>query len=254
MAGDPDSTRAACYPGPSTVVSGTPTYYTACPVGYTTANSTVYRPFSSKTRTFEVEASYIACCPSAFDGITFTHTSPGWTRTTVRDGTTYRVRSATIPPDCAASNVLQLKDKTVTLGLYSNGASSWWPGRTYDGASTAVWDAAQDTLYAHALTVSWTVFHGTYTCFDWNDCTDYFAYSYSNTMGPGIVVATPTTTAADTAGTQTQEGGSSSPSKTASESQSTGAAVALVRGDGRAGRSVVVVVVTVMHIALGALV
>ena len=252
MAGDPDSTRAACYPGPSTVVSGTPTYYTACPVGYTTANSTLYRPYTSKTRTYEVEASYIACCPSAFGGIPFTYISPRGTHTTVHDGTAYTVRSATIPPYCAASGVPQLKDKTVTLGLYSNGASTWWPGKTYEGASTAVWDAAQDTLYAHPVSVTWTVFHGTYTCFDWNDCTDYFRYSYSNTMGPGIVVATPTTTAA--AGTaQTPEGGGSSPTRTASESQSTGAAAAVVRGDGR--RSVVVVVVvTVMHIAIGALV
>ncbi len=243
VAGDPDFTKAACYPGPSTVIRGTPTYHTGCPVGYTTANSTVVKPFTDNTRTYDVEATRVTCCPSAFGDITFTHTSPGWISSTVRDKTTYWVSSATIPPFCAASRVSQLKDKTLTMGLYGNGYESR-PGRTYDGASTAVWDTAQNTLYAQAQTVAWTVFHGTHTCFEWKDCTDYFTYSYSNTMGPGIVVATPSTTAA--AGTEEGGGENATPA-------STGAAAAVMRDGRRSGLSVVVVVVTVMHIAIGVL-
>ncbi|KAK4148463.1 hypothetical protein C8A00DRAFT_19712 [Chaetomidium leptoderma] len=247
VAGNPDFAQGACYPGPSTVVSGTPTYYTACPVGYTTANSTFYKPFNEAARTYEVEASRVTCCPSAFGDVTFTHTSPGWTYTTIHDGTVHRVSSATLPPFCAASRVSQLKDKTLTMGLYSNGAEEGRPGRTYDGASEAVWDAAQNTMYAEAQTVSWTVFHGTHTCFEWSDCNNYFTYSYGNTMGPGIPVRSPSTTAAS----GTQEGGGDGPRETSSPS--TGAAAAVMRGDGRAGLSVVVVVVTVMHVAIGVL-
>ena len=251
IAGDPDPTRAACYPvGPSTVITGTPTYYLGCPSGYTTANSTQYFPWTLRNggpaHWNDVEATRVTCCPSAFRDVAFTHTSPPWTYTTAHDGTAYKVSSAALPPYCAASAAAvapRLGDQALTLGLYSNGYQGK-PGKTYDGSSEAVWEEG-NTLYAHAQTVSWTVFQGTHTCFEASDCQEYFTYSYGNTMGPGVVVATPTPT-------KDSEGGGETP--TSSSSSGAAAALVPVRGDGRAGLAgvVVVVVTVVVNVVLGA--
>ncbi len=49
IAGNPNLTAAtACYPGPSTLISGTPTHFTSCPAGYTTATSTSINIFNAK--------------------------------------------------------------------------------------------------------------------------------------------------------------------------------------------------------------
>ncbi|KAH6631778.1 hypothetical protein F5144DRAFT_491001 [Chaetomium tenue] len=254
VAGDPDPTRADCYPvGLSTVITGTPTYYTDCPAGYTTANSTEYFPWTvgNGGPAYDgAKATWVTCCPSAFGGgrLSFTHTSPPWSHTTVRDGTTHTVSSRTLPPYCAAFGGGR-GDETLTLGLYSNGVDGR-PGNTYDGASEATWDTAGGTLYAHAQTLAWTVFHGTHTCFDPAECREYFTYSYGNTMGPGVVVATPTPTP-----TRDSEGGGGGGGEAASSSSTAGAAALVpMRGDGRAGLAgvVVVVVTVVVNVVLGA--
>lgn len=256
VGGDPDPGRADCYPvGGKTVVTGTPTYYTGCPAGYTAANSTQYFPWTvarGGPAYSGVEATRLTCCPSAFNDVAFTHASPKWTYTTAHDGTTHMVSSAALPPWCAASGPAvaapqQLGDKALTLGLYSNGFQGN-PGKTYDGQSEGVWEEG-NTLYAHPQTVAWTVFHGTHTCFEASECAEYFTYSYGNTMGPGVVVATPTPTR------DSEGGGGGGGGGEAASSSSTGAAAALVpvRGDGRAGLGVVMVVVTVVvNVVLGA--
>lgn len=250
VAGDPDPTRADCYPvGLSTVVTGTPTYYTDCPAGYTTVNTTVYFPWTVANggpAYDKAKGTQLTCCPAPFRGLTFEHRSPQWTYSTVYDGTTHTVSSRTLPPYCAAygGNMRGGDGEMLTLGLYSNGIEGR-PGSTYDGASEATWDGAWGTLYAHAHTLSWTVFHATHTCFEPAECREYLTYSYGNTLGPGVVVATPTPT-------RDSEGGGSE----AASSSSTAAAAALVpvRGDGRAGLAgvVVVVVTVVVNVVLGA--
>ncbi|KAK3905143.1 hypothetical protein C8A05DRAFT_31018 [Staphylotrichum tortipilum] len=251
VAGNPEFTPGPCYPGASTLnPDGIATYYTGCPAGYTLANSTTLKPFSLGGAAWSVDATRLTCCPSAFNSVSFTHMSPGWTYRTVHDGTAYAVSSATLPPFCGASgaNALPPGGTTLTMGLYSNPGPGA-PGKRYEGASTSVWGAG-DTLYAEAVTVMWTVFRGTHTCFEWTDCQDYFTYSYDNTMGEGIVVVTPTPTKTVVKPTA---GGAGAPGATGTglePSLSTGGAVAVL--DGR-GKAVVMVVVTVVYVAVGAL-
>jgi hypothetical protein len=253
VAGDPNLAQTSCYPGPSTVVSGTPTYYAGCPAGYTTASSTTYQPYVRlNIGDFPgVVVTSIDCCPSAFSAIAFTHMSPEWRYATIHDGTTHTVVLATDAPRCAASGIPRLNNApTQTLKLYSNGDSSR-PGKTYDGASKDVWDTAHGIVYAQPHTAAWTVFHGTHTCFEATGCAEYFTYSYSNTMGPGIpVVAGTSTREAEGEGEGEGGGGEGGPAS----SSSTGAA-AVARRDGRMGVVGVVVVVTVVvNVVVGGLV
>ena len=260
MAGDPNVQQASCYAGSSELVSGTKYFYSACPAGYTVAYSRFDKPFdlpsfaSSKTQTFEVEATRYGCCPSAFEDIKFALTDIPQTSTTVHDGFTYSLNLYP-QPQCVASRISQLKDKTVTMGLFSD-ARIWdrkRQGATH-GTTETVWDVAQDTLFAHAQGVGWTVFHGTHTCFE--KCNEYFTYSYYNT-DPNYVP--PSTTSRNTQEVTTEGGSEGGASQTggespASTSSSAGAVAAMVRVDRQAGLSVVVVVVTVIHVAIGAFV
>ncbi|KAH6854808.1 hypothetical protein B0I37DRAFT_410864 [Chaetomium sp. MPI-CAGE-AT-0009] len=244
-AGDPDPSDAACYQHPtSTVVSGTPAFYSACPVGYTTAWATTTQPYGlphydyNKSTTYDVYETRNVCCPSAFgDGISFSRTEISTTRT-VYGGQSHNIRIYVVP-GCVASSVSQFRDRTVTMGLYSD-ARVWdkkkRQGAEY-GSTTAVWDVAHDLLFAQVQHVSWTVFHGTYTCYE--NCNDYFTYSYHNTDPNYTPPPTTTVTMMDAVETST----------------STAAAAAMVRGDVQVGRlSVVVVIVTVVQVAIGALV
>ncbi|KAK3898056.1 hypothetical protein C8A05DRAFT_47523 [Staphylotrichum tortipilum] len=234
VAGNPEFTPGPCYPGASTIKSdGIATYYTDCPAGYTLANSTTLRPFSLGGAAMSVDATRLTCCPSAFNSVSFTHTSPGWTYRTVHDGTTYAVGNATLPPFCGASgaNALPPGGTTLTMGLYSNPGPGA-PGKRYEGASTSVWGAG-DTLYAEAVTA-------------------IFTYSYDNIMGEGIVVLMPTPTKT----VVKPMGGDGGPGKTGTgtgtglePSHSTGGAAV-----GGVGSTVVMVVVTVVYVTAGALV
>lgn len=239
-AGEPTTSNTACYQrGTSTVVSNTTAFYSACPVGYTTAWETTTRPYDlpyydhNRSTTYDVHETLKACCPSAFGGgISFSRTEVATTQTRGQNVFIYLV------PGCVASTVSQLRGSTLTMGLYSD--ARVWDKKKRQGAeygtTTAVWDVGHDLLYAHAQTLRWTVFHGTYTCYE--NCNDYFTYSYHNT-DPNYTP--PPTTAVTSASTST--------------STSTAAAAAMVRGDVQVGRlSVVMVVVTVVQVVVGALV
>ncbi|GAB1315256.1 hypothetical protein MFIFM68171_05466 [Madurella fahalii] len=264
LAGDPDVSHTACYPevyGRPTVVSGTPFHYSACPAGYTVAHSHFYKPFdlpsyaSSKTQTFEVEASAYTCCPSAFGDIDFTYTMLHPTSKTVHGGATHTVNVYPLPW-CVASRVSQLGGVTVTMSLYSD-ARVWdrkRQGHRY-GTTEAMWDVAGDTLFAHGPQLSWTVFHGTHTCFE--SCDDYFRYSYHNT-DPNYVPPTTTMSTVDPRQTHVEGSGGGAlqigtGSLNSTSSSSAGAAAAIVGGDRKVGLSavVVVVVVTVVRVAVG---
>jgi hypothetical protein len=244
-AGDPNPSETACYQhGTSTVVSGTTAFFSACPVGYTTAWESTRLPYSlphydrNMSTTYDVYETLKACCPSAFgDGISFSRTEVATTQTRGLNVYIYVV------PACVASSVSQLRGSTVTMGLYSD-ARDWdkkkRQGAEY-GTTTAVWDVGHDLVYAHFQTLQWTVFHGTYTCYE--NCDEYFTYSYHNT-DPNY---TPPPTTAVTTTTATAEEGL--------DSTSTAAAAAMFRGDGQAGRlSIVMVIVTVVQVVVGALV
>ncbi|KAL2140124.1 hypothetical protein VTI28DRAFT_4239 [Corynascus sepedonium] len=257
-AGDPDPTNPACYPvSTATSTDGGPkTFYSACPAGYTPALSRTRKPFDlplyadTKTKTFDAVATAHTCCPAAFGGdsdgngaIPFTYSMVHTTKT-VHNGDSHGVFVYALPW-CVASRVSRLDGETVTLGLYSD-ARVWdrkvkRQGIEY-GTTTAVWDAAHDTLFAQAPQVSWTVFHGTYTCYE--GCDDYFTYSYGNTDPNYTPSPTPTVATRGVDGS----GKSDAPASTAA------APAAMGRGDVQGGMlSVVVVVVTVVHVAVGAL-
>lgn len=258
VAGEPDTARADCYQtSQATVVSGTPSYYTACPVGYTTANVSVRKPYDDSTRTFDVEWSSIACCPSAFGDVPFTYSSNtvSLLRTTTYDGEMHYLLWDVVPR-CFAAGIDRLDGQEVHMGLYSDQGEWVWeleeepPGRRYNGTTTAaVWDRARDTLFAHAATVTYAVFHGTHTCFE--RCGEYFTYSYYNTPPPGWHDSSGrTTTTAPTTATD-EEGAAATPTP----SSAAAAALAVVKGgDVPAGLSsvaVVVVIVTVIQVAIG---
>ncbi|KAK3291608.1 uncharacterized protein B0H64DRAFT_409532 [Chaetomium fimeti] len=228
LAGEPNPSQTACYPaGPAAAgPSGDSTFYTGCPVGYTQAGLATSKPFDARfgkpRANYAAEASTLGCCPS-LEGISFAYPSrtpgAGWPEpTTTHDGVAYSVQRGP-PPRCVATGV-GVQDalagpagRPVTLGLYAD------DGGRYEGTTEVDWDAASHTLYAHAVEVRYTVFHGTYTCF--RNCGAYFTHSYNNTQRAA---------------------------------SSTGAAAVVARGDVQAGLSVVVVVVTVVHVVMGALV
>jgi hypothetical protein len=253
VAGDPDPAETACHQrNVGTAVSGTPTYYTACPVGYTVASAWTDKPFdetstlpSASWQTHAVDATRMVCCPSAVQGVSFEWAMNGdpplSTATTVHDGVTYTVTRDPLP-ECFATGraMAPLDGRAVTLGLYSDASgyspSDKPPGRKYEATTEAVWDAERDVLFAHPAMVRFTVFHGTYTCVA--GCEDYFTYSYHNTLGSG-----------ESQPTGALEGGEGGAAST-----STGAAAVVGRGDVQAGLSVLVVVVTVVQVVLEVLV
>jgi hypothetical protein len=237
VVGEPDELQTECYQGgPSLVLSGTPTYYTGCPVGYTAvAEDGTHKPFdetasgtatATSLQTYNAVAFSRVCCPVLLSAPFRVLSTVDWESTTVHDDRTYTVQQAPLP-QCVATSVTQLSGATVTMGLYSDAdrlGETKEPGQKYPDTTEVAWDDGRGTVYAYEMDVKWTVFDGRYTCFE--KCDEYFTYTYRDA---GRDIDPPSTT-------------------------STGAAAAMARGDMQAGLSVVVVVVTVFHVVVGALV
>lgn len=202
--GEPDLMKTACYgePWASTTVGrdGTESFYATCPVGYTTASVSTTNPFdkplyaTAPTERFDVVVSSVRCCPSGHD---FKFTEIRETSTS-HNGRQYNVQMLPMPA-CVATHVKTLSGEKVTMKLYSD--SQVWDKRQEETPlTTTAWDYEHDTLWARHMNVYYTVFHGTYTCYE--KCDDYFTYSYHNT-DPNA----PTTTS-DTAASETTSAGS----------------------------------------------
>ncbi|KAK3366191.1 hypothetical protein B0T24DRAFT_583425 [Lasiosphaeria ovina] len=234
VAGDPVAYNVGCYPQRSAVP------YSGCPVGHTVAKSGTWRPFDTvvyndyvgTTSSFDVVGSGFTCCPAfaptapSDKQAAFTYYSDIHLFTTTHNNQAYSVYMVYPMPFCAASSLdRQLGGSTVTLGLYVD--TQVWDKRRRDdetsivtaGTSTyhsssptsttvVVWDGAHDTVFAHSAQFSYTVFHGTYTCFE--NCDNYFTYSYYNTdpNAPSItgVSTTLTGTSTGTGGGEGQQG------------------------------------------------
>jgi hypothetical protein len=184
--GEPNVDKTACYGSDGfrkTVgEDGTASFFGTCPVGYSTALTTTTKPFdepryaSTKTETFDAVATHVMCCPSGH-GYDFKYSEIRET-TTRHDGRNYDVQLY-IMPACVATRVKTLSGKDVTMGLFSD--PRVWDKRDETPATTttAAWDYEHDTLWAQERRFEYTVFHGTYSCYD--GCEDYFTYSYHNT-------------------------------------------------------------------------
>lgn len=291
--GAPNPYDPACYQqSTATVVDNTKAFYSACPAGYTPAATYLYKPFDlpsfqgSKTETFDVVITAHQCCPGAASvvddagathPITFTTTDYTGFHT-VHGGRTRDVFMYVVPV-CVATHISALDDHTVTLGLYSDvrvwdkrdvvaphpattassaagllGKRQLNPPPTTYGTTQAVWDAEHDLLFANAQQVSWTVFHGTYTCYE--GCDDYFTYSYYNT-DPNYTPSTTTTSATTPSGTTgaVTTGATEKLPETVTPSLSTGGAARIVARGGKGGPvaaipAVALVVVTVLQVVV----
>ncbi|KAK3387736.1 hypothetical protein B0H63DRAFT_448546 [Podospora didyma] len=154
MAGEPDVSVSVChqaFASKTTISNSQVVLYSACPVGFSVAKSQSYKPFDEPqyggsanppTKTFDVVASAVTCCPSG--GHEFGYVDNISVTTTVH----------------------RIADKaTVTLGFFTD--NRVWDRRRDLVESTVVeWDAAHATVFAHGEQISYTVFHGTYTCFE----------------------------------------------------------------------------------------
>ncbi|KAK3682036.1 hypothetical protein B0T22DRAFT_274973 [Podospora appendiculata] len=191
---------------------GTMTWFSACAEGYSIASTHTSKPFDTTyydghnplpitSATWNAVATTLYCCPSGdYD---FSYLSSQSTSSTTHDKASYTLLFSSFP-ECVATKVSNLVGKQLTLteswsfssAANAVGTANPWP------VTTAEWDM-RNTLYAHVLPVTYTVFHQTHTCYE--DCDGYFTSSYYNT-DPNA----PTGTGAGAASTATTTSGGSS--------------------------------------------
>jgi hypothetical protein len=224
--GEWNTYNEACYTNllRSTTVGddGTASFYAGCPAGYTTASETTYRPFDKGNYkhptelaavSYDVVVSSVNCCPDGDYSFKF---SDVYTTSTSRaDG--YQYVDMYPMARCVVEHVKPLSGKDVELTLAANNQVMDKKKRQEEETrrrdkkkrqeetqgpevTTRPWNYADGLLFAEAPQASVTVFHGTYSCFE--NCDDYFTYSYNNT-DPNY---TPTSTAATTASSTGEAG------------------------------------------------
>ncbi|KAJ4351468.1 uncharacterized protein N0V89_006811 [Didymosphaeria variabile] len=140
----------------------------------------------------DIVAHSAVCCPDNTLGgfhYNFWETKSDYVsyiKTTDPQGHSARV-SLYVPPRCVAASVCAIPP-TVTLDVVFNSEIVAKKHRRQDesvdpispvGIVTRPWDASNNVLFANEVQYSYTVFHGTYTCFE--DCYNYASYSYHNT-------------------------------------------------------------------------
>lgn len=225
-AGDPDTGyKTDCYQGVSQHTDrtvgpdSTTTFYSACPVGYTVAHSSVHYPYDEgmldeygPTKIYDATHKAFVCCPTHYpfqynDG-------DAWETTTIHDDKTHTVQFHRMP-NCKATNVWGLANRDVVMTLTGEddmmlpdrgalprrvGGNQFVlnqqpPSPTEPPRLTTTrWDVVDKTLWAQAQYYSYVVFHETYTCYE--NCDQYFTYSYHNTdpnhtpTGPARTVRT----------------------------------------------------------------
>jgi hypothetical protein len=144
---------------------------------------------SYSTTTFDAVDLVYACCPDGADFKYFDMNDGTYvTKTTHPDGEDVYV-SIYVPPRCVATHVEDLVDQEVALTMFYNPSIPDKRKRQEEkdmenrspiiGTTTRKWDIDRDIIFAEPATYAYTVFHGTYTCFE--SCREYFSYSYNNT-------------------------------------------------------------------------
>jgi hypothetical protein len=205
LAGDPHPPyrNVDCYPW-NLEADGTSVFISECPVGYTTVWESQGRDYPYDTSTIteggttstavrykDIVAHSAVCCPdNNLGGFHYNWDSkPDYvdvTYATDPDGNPATI-SLYVPPRCVATSVCAAPP-TVTMDVVFNSEVSDKKRRRQDaprdnispvGVVTRSWDADHNALFAHSVEFGYTVFHGTYTCFE--DCYNYASYSYDNT-------------------------------------------------------------------------
>ncbi|KAJ0122136.1 hypothetical protein J7T55_002648 [Diaporthe amygdali] len=164
--GEPDVYNEACYKSGSATAGddGTTSFYAGCPVGYTTASESTYRPFDSTrygktpraTMSYDVVASVVMCCP---DGDYSFQYSDVLTTTTTYDYRQHLVDMYPMPL-CVATSVETLSGKDVELTLTVD-SRVWDKKRRQDATpgpavTTRPWDYESALLFAQAAHASVT--------------------------------------------------------------------------------------------------
>ncbi|KAI0118718.1 hypothetical protein GGR51DRAFT_497386 [Nemania sp. FL0031] len=157
-----------------TAVNEVTTYFSGCPSGYSAAATTAY------SYSLEDERQEIAyCCPTQYPFVV--NNVDAIDTTTERDGVTW---SIVYPlPRCAASYVDELSGKQLAVQTAYN--TYGWEKRQ---VANVQWDYLYDTLYAEMIYQSYTVFHGTHTCYEFVNCFSWHSYYFSGGPMPSFTV------------------------------------------------------------------
>ncbi|KAK1752759.1 hypothetical protein QBC47DRAFT_62530, partial [Echria macrotheca] len=217
-AGQPADVRDPnCYQSFSSSVlgpDGTASFFSACPVGYTTASYLSFYPFYRTTTVTQsematdVQGQVVYCCPSAAGGVeaefAFRDDEEVPFRVVDGDGQEWRGNSYLLPRCRATGGVKGLEGRTVTLTGYSD--TQGWERRMRrqvqtEGLVTEVWDVTRH-VYAAAESFYRTVFGDGHTCF--GNCTRYWREGYTSPEG---VVTFPTGVERSVEGGRTAGGG-----------------------------------------------
>ena len=200
LAGDPRGflpAEPSCYAGPNLRDDeGNSVFISECPVGYTQVHTSARRAHDRTTWitvgdsvTSRVDYKDVVehggvCCPdNQYGGFKYNYYDPviDYIRTTDPAGKPASI-FLYVPPRCVATSVCNVPP-TVTLdAVYNPNISDKKRKRQqeipYVGVVTRAWNS-KNVLFAHSISYQYTVFHGTYTCFE--DCYNYYTSSYDNT-------------------------------------------------------------------------
>ncbi|KAI0855511.1 hypothetical protein F4860DRAFT_496062 [Xylaria cubensis] len=175
--GPPENGPASCYVPYSaqTVVDAETSFYSGCPSGYTGALTL------SNSRSDGLETDFdIFCCPTQYNFNVDNYFTGDYMKfTTERDGVSY---DAGYPlPGCATSRISELSGKDIAVQTQFN--TYEWEKRQ---VANVPWDYLHGTMYAEVQSYSYTVFHGTHTCYQ--DCSGWYDYYFSGSSEPPFTV------------------------------------------------------------------
>ncbi|KAK4191256.1 hypothetical protein QBC35DRAFT_538178 [Podospora australis] len=274
--GEPDVTNhPECYqtryPGRHLGPDSSSTFYAACPIGYTTASTWTSMPFDeptyaynipSPTKTYDVTATGIHCCPSV-GGYHFTYNTDIDIRTSYTSAAGRLQTVQLYPmPGCVGTSVTALSGKeSLTMKMWTD--HQVWDkkrkrGDQFETTTTGSWNFKHDTLYAQPQGAVWTVFQDKYTCFDgeWSNyptpavCAAYFSKEFKDKIpnthkaweGP---VTTTTTDPNSPGATGAAEGGEGG------DVQTTASTAGAAAENGNRAGAIVVTLITVITVAMG---
>ncbi|KAI1756859.1 hypothetical protein F4782DRAFT_484384 [Xylaria castorea] len=173
--GPPQNGPASCYVPYSaqTVVDAETRFYSGCPSGYAGASTL------SISRADRLETYFdVFCCPTQYNFNAddyFTGGGGYMEFTTERDGVSYSVGYPL--PGCATSHISELSGSEIAVQTQFN--THGWEKRQI---ANVPWDYLYGTMYAEIQSYSYTVFHGTHTCYQ--DCSGWHNYYFSGSVEP----------------------------------------------------------------------
>ncbi|KAI1743246.1 hypothetical protein F4680DRAFT_409613 [Xylaria scruposa] len=175
--GPPENGPASCYVPYSaqTVVDAETRFHSGCPSGYSGASTHSYSRSDGLATNI-----YVFCCPTQYNFNVKNYLTGGYMKfTTERDGVSYDVGYPL--PGCATSYISELSGKDIAVQTKLN--TYGWEKRQI---ANVPWDYLHGTMYAEMQDYSYTVFHGTHTCYQ--DCFDWHNYYFSGSSQPPFTV------------------------------------------------------------------